>query len=214
MEDLKQMWQQYDEKLQQTQSFNEQLLRKINTRHSADRLAKLRSMEYIGLLVIGLLLVLMISRGGELGGLRIVQVSYGLVLAQLTGWLAWTFRKLNYLSRMDAAKLPVAEMLRRVARFRLMLMRERLWGGLCALLLLLIPANVLADYWMGGDVPLLEQPVRYVLRMLPAVGVGICAGLWAYRRYYKDPLQEITDSLREIEHLPEEPPHPQDRSDR
>jgi hypothetical protein len=44
----------------------------------------------------------------------------------------------------------------------------------------------------------------YVIRMLLALAIGIGLGLWIYRRYYMQPIDEVTRNLREIEEFSQE----------
>lgn len=199
MEDLRQMWQQYDEKLQRTQAFNELALRKINIRHSADRIERLRNMEYFGLFFIGMLLMLLGLRVKALDARWEIAASYVLVVLQLLGWLVWSVRKVSFLAKLDMEKLTVTDMLSRMSRFRLMMIRERLWGGLLMLLFFFVPCVILLDYLMNGSVGMLVDWKTYVIRMVLALVVGIGAGLWLYRRLYMQPIDEVTRNLREIE---------------
>jgi hypothetical protein len=198
MEDLRQMWQQYDEKLQRTQTINEQLLRKLNTRHSADRIERLRNMEYFGLFFLGILVVLFGIRFNALGARWELKASYVLVMLQLVGWLGWSLRKVTFLAKLDMERLSVTDMLSRMSHFRLMLVRERLWGGLSLLLFFLVPCTILVDYWMNGSTGLLTSWKPYVVRIIPALVLGVTAALWLYRKYYLKPIDEVTSNLREI----------------
>jgi hypothetical protein len=204
MEDLRQMWQQYDEKLQRTQAFNELALRKLNVRQSTDRIERLRNMEYFGLFFIAMLLVLLGLRVNALGARWEIAASYVLVVLQLLGWLAWSMRKLSFLGKLDMEKLSVTDMLNRISRFRLMLMRERLWGGLSMLIFFFIPCTILVDYLMNGSMGMLIDWKAYVIRMVLALAIGIGLGLWIYRRYYMQPIDEVTRNLREIEEFSQE----------
>lgn len=199
MEDLRQMWQQYDEKLQRTQTLNEQLLRKLNSRYSADRFESMRNLEYFGLFFIGILAFLAIMRINTLNSRWEIALSYVLVVVQLIGWLAWSIRKLAFLNRLNMDERSVTDVLGRISRFRLMLIRERLWGGLSMMVFFIVPCIIVLEYWLTGKAGILIHWQSYVVRIIPALAIGTAVGLWIYRAYYLQPIDEITRNLRELE---------------
>jgi hypothetical protein len=156
-------------------------------------------MEYFGLFCIAILLVLLGLRVRALSARWEIAASYVLVVLQLVGWLAWSVRKVGFLAKLDMEKLSVTDMLSRISRFRLMLMRERLWGGLSMLLFFFVPCVILVDYLVHGSIGMLINWKAYVLRMVLALSIGVAAGLWLYRRFYMQPIDEVTRNLREIE---------------
>jgi hypothetical protein len=118
---------------------------------------------------------------------------------QLLIWIGWSIYKLRLLVSLDAGELPVTDMLRRVSRLRLMIIRERLWGGVATLIFFLVPALILTTYWMTGSTAMLTNWHTLALEVSVVVLVTLPVGFWVYRRCYVAPIDDIIENLREIE---------------
>jgi len=199
MDDLKQMWQQYDQRLQQSQYFNERMLRKLNARHAKSRISKMLGVEISGIVVLVISLGwLLIAIGRIKAASGLISGCYWLVILVLLLSLVWSLWKAIFISALDSSKLAVTEMLHRMTRLRLLLVRERLWGGIIALIFLVVPSIVVLTFMLTGIDMTLTNRSTLIVQTAIVLLVGTPVGLWVYRRYYFDSIDEIMENLREI----------------
>jgi hypothetical protein len=200
MDDLKEMWQQYDRKLRQNQYFNELTLRKLNNKSNKNRLSQMLGVEAAGIVVVGLaLLWLLFMSGRAMAASGLLILCYWLVFGVLLIALAWSIRKVVFINALDNGKLAVTEMLHRMTRLRLMLVRERLWGGIFTLVFFVVPSLVIVTFLIAGVDLTRTNHTMLLIQTAFVVLVVTPFGLWIYRRYYFDSIDEIMENLREVE---------------
>ena len=195
LEEMKNIWQQHEQELQQTRMLNERIIRNMLKERSATAMKKMTGAEYLGAGLCAILLLIFIPMGVRLEGTALM-VCYAFSLLFILVSLLFSLYKISYLSKTDPGN-AVTDTTRRISRFRLLIAKERLWS------IILFPALMVCvfavvNYWVAGA-NIFDNITAHHPKIVLALVVGIPAALIVYQRVYMSSIRQISDNLKELE---------------
>jgi hypothetical protein len=196
LEEMKQMWQQYDKKLQENNMLTEKIITHLVKDRSGNEIAKMLNWEYITLAVYSLLVVVYIAMGKTTASDRGVMLCYALSLLFIVMGVFYTLYKIRRFGKMDFGVQSITATKEELERFRILMARERVWG-LILLPFLLLAIYVVVNYWVHG-VSILDHFEAYSLRIIIAVVAAVVGSLYIYRKLYFDTIAKLKQNIQEI----------------
>src|SRR4051812_21280863 len=147
LEEMKNMWQQYDEELRANRMLNEKIISSMLQDKSKNAIRKISNMEYLGVSLCVVLLVIFLFMAQQVQG-GLMMVCYTFSLLCIAASLSFGLYKINFLSAADPDR-PVMETTKKMNSFRLLIAREKLWTLI--ILPFLIPAlAAVISHWLYG----------------------------------------------------------------
>ncbi len=196
LDELKGLWQQYDNSLQKNNILNEKIISTMLNEKSKNALQRMLVWEYIGVSVCAALLLLGTGMGTNIGHGHIA-ASYFVSMATILFSLVYGVYKINYLLSVKPGLTPVTVTAQKTERFRLLIARERLWTVILSPFLI-TPILVVALYWVH-HIDLLDYLSFYLPRLIMGVIILIGGCLMYYKKIYFHNLEEISANMKEIE---------------
>jgi hypothetical protein len=196
LEEMKQMWQQYDKKLQDTSRLNEKIITEMVKNRSGNEVGKMLNWEYLTAAVYAILIVVYVAMGRATANNSAVMLCYCFSLLFIITGLFYTLYKIRRLSAMDFGVRSVTVTQEELEAFRILVVKERLWGTIL-LPFLLFAIYVVVNFWVH-DVSMFDNIQAYTWRIGIAVAVGVGATLYVYRRLYFDTIARLKHNLEEI----------------
>jgi hypothetical protein len=197
LEQMKQVWQQYDEKLSHNISLNEKIIKGMIVNRSKTEIGRILTWEYINASVCALLVVVYVAMWGQTPGVTGIFVSYLFSLALIAVTLVYSLYKISYLSRISFAQDPVATTRERIESFRLRMLKARVLE-IIMFPPLILSIYVVVNYWVHQQ-NILDDLSTYAPRIGIALLVGIPAVLLVYRKVYFRNIAQLKESLKEID---------------
>lgn len=196
LDDIKQIWIQYDNSLHQKNILNERLVGLMLKNKSEDSVTKMLNMEYLGEIIACAVLLLLLTNPLTGEGTALA-ACYFLSAALVASAALFSGYKIRHLRSIDLAANAVTDAIRKVESFRLMISIERVISIICAPILLVGMFAVMMRYIYKIDV------FDNIAASLPRLLLGFIAAtiglLVVYKRFYYPTLKKLTASLKEIE---------------
>lgn len=196
LEEMKNMWQQHDNLLQQNKMLSEKLINGMLKDKSKSAISKILGFEYLGLAVCGALILIAVAKAGDVQG-AFITTCYFISVALVLLSMVMSFYKIRMLSNIDIGNRAVSETAHRIEKFRLFMVKERLWSLVLGPFMI-IPLLAVADYWVyRTNLP--DQWEYYLPRVVVALVLLTVSLLIVYRKLYFQNIRQLKDNLKEIE---------------
>ena len=199
LEEIKLLWQQYDKNIQQNNSLNDSIIKKMLQQRSQDVINKMTGYEYLNISVGAIVLILLVgfikpfmSLTG-VNTLLVVCYIVSMICAALV--LGFNLYMVNYLNKTDAAK-PVTETVKRVDTLALILSKGKVFS------IVILPVFVLAGVAVGRKLAYNENVFEHMRFFGPiflvALTLGIIATILLHRTLYTNRINAIKQNLEEL----------------
>jgi len=196
MENMKDLWQEQERSIKEMSDENDRLLRRIIKDRAHSSLEKIKNIEYLSAGLCLFFIILALLMAGQVGRAPVMVISYIIVLSTLTLGTAWYIYKIVYLSKIDLSAGAVTDTAKKIQRFRLFIIRERL-ASFISVLFWLPFYYLLVFQWVHHKSALDYLPFA-IISIIIALVFGIGGSVIIYRRYYLNHLQTILTNLEEI----------------
>lgn len=200
LDDMKNMWQQYDKALQDNKVLNEKIIRMMMKDKSGTQLNKILNFEYLNVTVCGMVLLGLLLHMGMLGSSMTMILAYSFAVLTTAGFLWFCIYKIKLLTKVDFGINTVTDAAQRVQQLRLLIVKERL------------SALILTPFYLGSlfivfvkwihRVDLMDNfhhmhMLLFVVLFASIISIGV--SLYIYQRLYFNSFKSILSNLKEIE---------------
>ncbi len=199
LDDMKNLWQQYDKKLQENKMLNESIIRNIIKDRSKSSLGKMSTMEYLTAMVYALLLLVYTAEAQNTGATVWIRACYFFTLAFSIAGLIFTVYKIKLLSKFDFGAQAITDAVQKLEQLRLLIVKERLISILLSPLLL-ITFYAVINFWVY-NADMFQHFSIYAPRIAVSIILLIIASIALYRKVYFDNIYRIRENLNEIRDL-------------
>lgn len=197
LEEMKKMWQQYDNALQQNRKLDEHIINTMLKDKSTNLIRRMMNFEYFGLAIVTILTIVYLPMWTHTGDYTNLFACYLFCLLILIASLVLGIYKIQFLSATDPGNLDVTKTAERIEKFRLLVARERAWGIL-SLPFVLFTFYVVVEYWVKGD-NFFDNMAPHAFRLIIAFITGIACTIAIYNKVYFRSIRQIKNNIAEIE---------------
>lgn len=194
LEEMKNLWQQYDRSLQQNKILNERIISTLLKDKSKNAVRNIINWEYLGVGVCAALLLVFIATAGFAYDASL-KACYVISLLIVIASLCFGLYKVYYLSHTDLGN-AVTETTQRLQTFRLMIVKERL-ATMILLPVLMVTMTAVVNFWIYGF-SIFDHMSAYLPRLIAGVIVAIAGILIIYRKFYFNTIRQINENLKEL----------------
>ncbi|HYD20722.1 MAG TPA: hypothetical protein VEB40_04545 [Flavipsychrobacter sp.] len=198
IDNMKQMWQQYDAELKRSNMINEKLMQKILKDRSSVKARNLSAYEYLSLAICGILIVIFVAMWPRMAQTPDLQWFYFIDLLLCAVGLNWNIYKLGLINKVDSND-SVVDMAAQVNQLRMLTIREKMWSIVLMPLLICCMVPVLHNWIHGGSA--FDYLNAYIPRIVAGYVIAVVLTVWLYKRFLLKDIQAISDNLREIDAL-------------
>jgi hypothetical protein len=202
LDNVKELWQQYDKSLRQNAIINEKIMKNMLAGRSSSHISRFTGMEYLSLSISAIVLIVFVGMLHKVRSEMQIIVPYILSIILLLTSVAWNIFKLRLLSRIDAYRDNVVNTRERVERLRLLLSKEKIWSIALMPLVIFCLAPVLHN-WIYGSL-FLDHIRVYIPRIVAGYALAVVLTWWLYKTFYAKGIRTILHNLEEIESLKKE----------
>lgn len=196
LDDMKKMWLQYDNLLQQNKLLNEQLINTMLKEKSANAVSRILRFEYLSAATCILLLVIYSCMYYTAFYSTGMAVCYTLSVVWLVASLVLFYKKYHMLSSLNYNSGTVSQTAETLERFRLLVIKERVWSLLLSPAIIFTVLVVIARWVKHVDI--FEYIDVYLPRIIIGSIVTILLLAFTYRDLYFKNIREIKTNLDEI----------------
>jgi uncharacterized membrane protein len=202
LENMKELWQQYDKNLQASNILNEKMIKNMLAEKSNERLNSFTKMEYLSLAIACILLMIFVALGYKVGSEMQVIVPYIVSLMIFTFVIGWGIYKLRLINNIDTYSDTIVNTKERLEKLRLIFAREKVWSMILMPIVMCSLAPVLHHWLWGGYFS--DHLKSYIPRLVAGYGVFIVLTYWMYKTLYSKNIKIILGNLKELEDLKKE----------
>lgn len=192
---LKDTWIVFNEKLDQQQSFKEDIIREILQNKSSKSLSRLLNYEAFNTISITLLipfLLYFINRYKITPFLS--EIVYALIaimgIALLSNiWKVWLLLKIDFTN-------TISNNIRSIERYKIHLNKEKILNFIVFILVFIVIAQAIIN--QGAQLAAWRWAAA-----IAGIAIGIIASIWSYKRFYKNNIRNIIDSIEKLKDLNE-----------
>lgn len=197
LENMKQLWQKMDDSIRNQQTVNENIIKRMLQERNTTSLRSIANMEYMGIAITMILVVLLLTQMPRIGSETGVITSY--IISLLIGVAAIIFSsyKIQYLASMSKEQLPVTAQAEKTERFRLLIAKERLVSLLIGPVI--IGVFYVVMFYLVTGINVLDNITRYMVPIIAAIIVYSVILPILYRLLYFRQIETINKNLKEIE---------------
>jgi hypothetical protein len=196
LDEMKNMWQQYDKVLQQNKMLNERIIDGMLKDKSKNAINKMLQWEWANLITAALLLVIFFAMWAKKGTGGIL-VSYFVTIGIMAFAVGYCWYKIQLLGSIDPGGQAVTEAGKKIEQFRLIMAKERLYS-LIPLPGILLAVYAIITYWVTGS-NVFDNISAYMFQIILASVATLVGALVIYRKIYFDGIKQIKQNLEEIE---------------
>ncbi|MFV0590130.1 MAG: hypothetical protein ACK5M7_01980 [Draconibacterium sp.] len=202
LEELKQAWLEYDNKLSSGLKTNHLLLRKMNLNHAKAAMATPLYYELFSFVIVFALLIGTVSSTIRFASSTKLLISGGLTILWLIVSLVLTARKIKGLSNLNFYNASVLEIQKQLAlvQKRYQWYKKFEFYTFPVFAVVAIPVGVKAVH--GFDI--FEYPWQYVIGVTLALAIGYPLAIWIYKNWYDKKLQDTNEVLTELDQFEQE----------
>lgn len=197
LDEMKNLWQQYDKALQQNKILNEQLVQMMLKDKSKNTIRNILNFEYTGLIVCSILILVFALQFTTIFGNTLMMAAYFISLLFIIASLVLFYYKHKMLTSLNFSSSKVSDTARTLERFRLLVSKERLWTFICSPVIIAALLIVFTKWVRNIDI--MDMPDVF----LPRIIIGSVALLISlavlYRLLYFNNIKAIKQNLEEIE---------------
>jgi hypothetical protein len=196
LEELQQMWQNYDKALQQNKQMNKEILRKMITEKSGSIVSRITNWENLNIITCFVLVIVYIIAGREGFDYRL-DICYFFSLALIIVSLIFGYYKARKLSAINPGDSSIVNSRKEIEKFKSILIKEKFFGlALSPLIIATIYAVV--NYWVKKDNMFLH-PENHILKLAIAIILLMVSIIILYRNFYLKNLNQVNAKLQELE---------------
>ncbi|RYE22623.1 MAG: hypothetical protein EOP51_12785 [Sphingobacteriales bacterium] len=200
LDEMKLLWQQYDNNIQKNNSLNNMIVKKLLQQNSKDIVGKMTGFEYLNISVGGIFTLLILLSGPtflKLPGVDMPLTSCYIIaaLAALCA-LSLNFYMINFLNHTDLSK-PVTEALPRIDKLRQLTVKGKLMNVIL-LPIIIVTAVAVGRKWVY-DENIFQTMTFWGPALIIGVVLGLIATIFLYRTLYTNRIKTIRMNLEEIE---------------
>ncbi len=195
LEEMKQLWQQYDKKLQENKLLNERIIADMLKDRSGNAINKMLQWEWANVVTSGLCLLVFLAMWPARGtGAILACHLFSLLL--FAGTLGFAVYKIRLLWAIDLGVQSVTDAGEKIECFRLVIAKERI-VSIFALPPIMIVVYAVVHYWVHGQ-NLFDKPGAYLWQIGLGVVAALTGALITYRVVYFNGIKKIKNNLAEI----------------
>lgn len=191
---LKDTWITFNEKLDKQENFKEEIIREILNSKSSKSLSRLISYEVFNTIVIILLIpfLLYIFDRDKITPLH-SGIIYGLIVTIGISLISQIW-KVYLLMKVDFSN-AISSNVKSIERYKIHLNREKILIFIVILLTLIIIVQAISQ---GTQIATWRWACAAA-----GILIGITASVWSYKRFYKNNIRNIIDSMKKLKDLDE-----------
>jgi len=197
LDKMKEMWQQHDKMLQKNTALNEHLVNYILKDKSKNVIRRLINLEYIGIVVCGLVLLLFAVHFADRNMNALLKGCYVLSLVFILAAMLLCIYKIRHLNNIDLNAGAITETAKKINQYRLIISIEKTTSLILAPIFISALFAVMM-FWVNG-IDIFEDITFFLPQLVTGLIAATVAMLLLYRRLYSQNIKEITDNLTEIE---------------
>ncbi|MBN9484635.1 MAG: hypothetical protein BGO70_04385 [Bacteroidetes bacterium 43-93] len=197
LDKMKEMWQQHDKMLQKNTALNEHLVNYILNDKSKNVIRRLINLEYIGIVVCGLVLLLFAVHVADRDMNALLTGCYVLSLVFILAAMVLCIFKIRHLNNIDLNAGSITETAKKINQYRLIISIEKTTSLILAPIFISALFAVMM-FWVHG-IDIFEDITFFLPQLVTGLIAATIAMLLLYRRLYSQNIKEITDNLKEIE---------------
>lgn len=202
LDELKQIWSQYDRKLNENLKLNEDLLRNMNLDRTKQELQKPFIYELISVAII--LLIIVFVAGFSIRLIKEIQFSltgFGSVLLGII-YLIFSIMKANRFAKIDYYNSSIVKLQKDLLQLKTFILRLRKIEVILLpfLIILILPILFKAVH----NINVFENIVPLIIKVCIILGISYPVGLWINKNLYDRKLRDVEMFLKEIDHFEKE----------
>ena len=199
IEQMKQLWNKLDAGIDRQQSINAELVKQLVKDRNNRSLSSISWMEYLGIAVAVVVMMVFISLLPRLGDSPLLIVSYIISMLIMVVTLITGIYKLRHTSPDDYSKRTVVEMSERIEKLRLFIAKEKI--AALASGPVMIAAFIAVVYKFVHDVNIFTNITAYLPRIIAGTIAYVILAALLYKQVYFRNLNEIKSNLDELKEL-------------
>ena len=197
LDEMKELWKQYDDKLNNYNMVNEKMISQMMKEKSHDQIGRIMNIEYLSLAVSGLVMMVFLLRAASINYTNTaLAVSYWVTVFLFGVCTAWYAYKLHFLQNTDLGNQSVLDATERMQRFRFMIAREKIWAFILMPFIMAAAVAVLFKWIHNIDVFVHWQ--GFALKIVLGYIFGVVLSYWAYGKLYFRNIKQIIANLNQI----------------
>lgn len=199
IEQMKQLWNKMDAGIDRQQAINAELVKQLVKDRNNRSLSSISWMEYLGIAVAVVVMMVFISLLPRLGDSPLLIVSYIISMLIMVVTLITGIYKLRHISPDDYAKRTVVEMSERIEKLRLFIAKEKIAALVSGPVM--IAAFTAVVYKFVQDVNIFTNITAYLPRIIAGTIAYVILAALLYKQVYFRNINEIKSNLDELSQL-------------
>lgn len=199
LEEMKNLWQQYDRSLQENKILNERIVSSMLKDKSGNIIRRIVNWEYAGV-AICIAMLLFFTGTAWMHYTTALWICYIYSLLIVITSLVFGIYKINYLSHTDITR-PVTETTKRLQVFRLLVAKEKIYT-LILMPVFIFTMTAVVSYWLF-EINIFNHISSYLPKIIAGLVIALVATPVFYRRFYFESIRKVADNLRELKEFTE-----------
>ena len=199
IEQMKQLWNKMDAGIDRQQAINAELVKQLVKDRNNRSLSSISWMEYLGIAVAVVVMMVFISLLPRLGDSPLLIVSYIISMLIMVVTLITGIYKLRHISPDDYSKRTVVEMSERIEKLRLFIAKEKIAALVSGPVM--IAAFTAVVYKFVQDVNIFTNITAYLPRIIAGTIAYVILAALLYKQVYFRNINEIKSNLDELSQL-------------
>lgn len=202
LDELKNTWQQYDQKLEENLKLNEQLFRSLKLDHSQKAMFRPLLTDIFNVLILFIMLLIATTHLRELFPDLILRISILGFLLYCIICITLSIKRIIALTNIDYYNSTVVELQKKISDFKKMYQKFKIIEMVCIPLLFGLPFLVLKIQYQEDihSIPLIVLAIGLIL----GLGLGCLLYQWLYKHLYDKQIKATNHFLKELEEFEKE----------
>lgn len=202
LDELKNTWQQYDQKLEENLKLNEQLFRSLKLDHSRKAMFRPLLTDIFNVLILFIMLLIATTHLRELFPDLILRISILGFLLYCIICITLSIKRIIALTNIDYYNSTVVELQKKISDFKKMYQKFKIIEMVCIPLLFGLPFLVLKIQYQEDihSIPLIVLAIGLIL----GLGLGCLLYQWLYKHLYDKQIKATNHFLKELEEFEKE----------
>jgi hypothetical protein len=202
LDELKQIWSQYNKKLNENLKFNEELLRKMNLNKAKQELQKPFTLELINICIMFFTIVFVIGFSIRLR--EEIQFSLTGFAGVLFGiiYLVFSIIKANRFTKIDYYNSTIVKLQKDLTLLKTLILRLR------KIELIILPFLVIAILPIAvkviNNIDIFGKPLLFIFEVCFILGISYLVGFWTNKNIYDKKMKDAEMFLKEIDYFEKE----------
>lgn len=196
LDELKNVWMQYDQKLTDNLKLNENILRKMSLDKSKREMNTPLYYEIFGV-VLGVVFFLYVLNATIKFGEEIKYLVPGILTSMISlVFLIFSIIKTSLLTNIDYFNTPIVDIQRAILKVKQKYLQLKKFEFYIIPFFVVAAAPILAKALKGMD--LFAHPYRYVVGIFISLLIGYPLAIWIYKNGYSKKLKNVSSFLEEL----------------